>query len=259
MIGAGVPFKQSHRHYSHLFMFYPLHLVDAESAADRSLIEKSLEHWQSLKPALRGYSYTGAAAMSAWLGRNNDTDTYLNQFLEFRPGKTTGRFPIQANTMYVEAGPVIETPLSGAASLHEFLLQSWTPEPFGTHIRIFPAVPDKWKDVSFDKLLAEGAFEVSAARRDGKTKFVQIKSLAGAPCRVRTSLAESIVASGSRAFKVTTGKDQNGLPLTTIDLKKGETVLLTSGSDKLSPAQCVIESVAADPKRLNFYGSPKND
>lgn len=259
MIGAGVPFKQSHRHYSHLFMFYPLHLVDAESAADRPLIEKSLDHWQNLKPALRGYSYTGAAAMSAWLGRNNDTDAYLNQFLEFRPGKTTGRFPIQANTMYVEAGPVIETPLSGAASLHEFLLQSWTLEPFGTHIRVFPGVPDKWKDASFDKLLAEGAFEVSAVRRDGKTKFVQIKSLAGAPCRVRTGLAEPIVATGSRKFTVNAGKDHNGLPLTTIDLRQGETVLLTSAADKLSPVQCIIEPVAANPKRLNFYGSPKQD
>jgi alpha-L-fucosidase 2 len=259
MIGAGVPFEQSHRHYSHLFMFYPLHLVDPESSADRPLIEKSFDHWQSLKPALRGYSYTGAAAMSAWLGRNTDTDTLLNQFLEFREGKAVGRFPITANTMYTEAGPVIETPLSGAASLHEFVLQGWSMEPFGTHIRVFPAVPDRWKDVSFHKLLAEGAFEVSAVRRDGKTRFVQIKSLAGAPCRVRTSLGEPVSAHGGRKFKVSTGKDHNGLPLTTIDLRKSETVLLTSAGDNLSPADCVIEPVAADPKRLNFYGSPKPD
>jgi len=197
--------------------------------------------------------------MSAWLGRNNDTDTYLNQFLEFREGRAVGRFPIRANTMYTEAGPVIETPLSGAASLHEFVLQSWSVDPFGTHIRVFPALPDAWKDVSFDKLLAEGAFEVSAVRRDGKTKFVQITSLAGAPCLVRTSLEEPIVAHGDRAFKVTTGKDHNGLPLTTIDLRKGETVLLASEKDKLPPSQLKIEPVAAQPGRLNFYGSPKPD
>jgi alpha-L-fucosidase 2 len=259
MVGTGVPFKESHRHYSHLFMFYPLHLVDPESPADRPLMQQSLDHWQSLKPALRGYSYTGAAAMSAWLGRNNDTDKYLHQFLEFREGKAVGRYPIRANTMYTEAGPVIETPLSGAASIHEFLLQSWSMDTFGTHIRVFPAVPDSWKDVSFHKLLAEGAFEISAARRDGKTKWVQIRSLAGAPCRVRTGLENPVAVSGSRKFQIVTAKDQNGLPLTTIDLRKGETILFASEGEKLSRRDLMIEPVAPDPRQLNFYGSPKSD
>jgi hypothetical protein len=112
--------------------------------------------------------------------------------------------------------------------------------------------------VSFDKLLAEGAFEVSAVRRDGRTKFVQIKSLGGAPCRVRTGLEEPVAASGSRNFKVETGKDHNGLPITTIDLRKGETVLLVSGKEKPAAGDLVIAPVAPQPNRLNFYGSPKN-
>jgi len=155
--------------------------------------------------------------------------------------------------MYTEAGPVIETPLSAAASIHELVLQSWSMQPFGTHIRVFPAVPDSWKDVSFDKLLAEGAFEVSAVRREGKTQFVQIKSLAGSPCRVSTSLSGTVVASGARKFKVTTETDDSQ-PVTVIDLKKGETVLLTSAADHLSPENLKIEPVAAQAGRENFYG-----
>jgi hypothetical protein len=173
---------------------------------------------------------------------------YLNQFLD--------KGFIKPNTMYTEAGPVIETPLSCAASIHEIVLQSWSMKPFGTHIRIFPAVPDSWKDVSFDKLLAEGAFEVSAARRDGKTKFVQIKSLAGAPCRVSTGLAGKIIASGAREFKVTT-EIEDGQPVSNIDLKKGETVILSAEGERLSPDDFKIEPVAAQPGRSNFYGSPK--
>ena len=216
MVGKGVPFDQSHRHFSHLFMVYPLHLIDPQSATARPLIEKSVDHWLSMKTALRGYSFTGASAMSAWLGRKTDVVPYLDQFLEFREGKTTTRFPVRANTMYTEAGPVIETPLSGAATIHEIVLQSWSMQTFGTHIRVFPAVPDNWKDVSFDKLLAEGAFEVSAVRRDGKTRCVQITSLAGAPCRVSTSLEGKIVASGIREFKITTDTENNQ-PVTVID------------------------------------------
>jgi alpha-L-fucosidase 2 len=247
MIGAGQPFAESHRHYSHLFSIYPLHLVDPQSAADRPLIEKSLDHWKSMPAKWRGYSYTGSSAMSSWLGRKDDAVSLLNKFLDTF---------VKPNTMYTEAGPVIETPLSCAASIHELLLQSWSKETFGTHIRVFPAVPDAWKDASFDKLLAEGAFEVSASRRDRKTRFVRIKSLAGAPCRVSSSLEGKVAASGSREFKIAT-EIEDGQPVTVIDLKKGETVLLTSADQKLSPDDLVIEPVAPQAGRLNYYGSPK--
>jgi hypothetical protein len=259
MIGAGVPFAQSHRHFSHLLMVYPLHVVDPESPEQKPLIIKTLNHWHSMPEALRGYSYTGGGAISAWVGNSDQIVPMLNKFLEFREGMGGTRYNLKANTMYTEAGPVIETPLAGAATIHEMVLQSWSMDPFGTHIRVFPALPAGWKDVSFDKLLAEGAFEVSAVRKGGKTKFVQIKSLAGAPCRVRTGLEGDIVASGSRTFIVETGKDKNGLPIATIDLKKGETVLLTSAGETLSPGELTIEPVAAQPNRLNFYGSAKAD
>jgi hypothetical protein len=259
LIGAGQPLAISHRHFSHLLMVYPLHLVDPQSPADRPLIEKSVDHWLGLKSALRGFSYTGAAAMSAWLGRNNDIVPYLDQFLEFRPGKTATRFPVRANTLYTEAGPVIETPLACAAAINEIVLQSWSMTPFGTHIRVFPAVPDAWKDVAFEDMRAEGAFLVSASRRNGKTQFVQITSLAGAPCRVETSLEGEVIATGARPFKVTTETDPDGHRLTVVDLKKGETVLLTSAAANLSADALTLRPVADQTGIANFYGSPKND
>ena len=158
--------------------------------------------------------------------------------------------------MYIEAGPVIETPLSGAASIQQIVLQSWSMDTFGTHIRVFPAVPDSWTNAAFDKLLAEGAFEVSAVRKNGRTEFVQIKSLAGNPCRVETGLEGTVVASGDRKFNVTTETDRDGHPITVIDLKKGETVLLTSAEENLSPDDLKIEAVNA-PGIENYYGSPK--
>jgi alpha-L-fucosidase 2 len=91
---------------------------------------------------------------------------------------------VQPNTMYYEAGPVIETPLSGAQSLHDMLCQSW-----GGVIRIFPAVPAAWADVTLDDFRTQGAFLVSAVRRAGVTTFVKVHSLAGEPCRVRTGIA----------------------------------------------------------------------
>jgi len=59
------------------------------------------------------------------------------------------------------------------------LLQDW-----GGALRVFPAVPTAWTDAAFDRLRADGAFLVSAVRRDGRTAWVRIESLAGEPCRL---------------------------------------------------------------------------
>ena len=102
-------------------------------------------------------------------------------------------FPVRANTMYTEAGPVVETPLSGSQSLYDMLCQSW-----GGVIRIFPAVPAAWADVTLDDFRTQGAFLVSAVRRAGGTRFVKVHSLAGEPCRV--AVRSLIPAHGPAVF-----------------------------------------------------------
>jgi len=248
MIGRGVPLTQSHRHFSHLLMFYPLHLEDPDSPSARPLLEKSLDHWIHFEGALQGYSFTGASAMSSWLRRRGPNVELLGQFLD--------RF-VKPNTMYLEAGPVIETPLAGAAAVHEIVLQSWSIEPFGTRIRPFPAVPDVWRDATIHNMLAEGAFLVSAARREGRTRWVRVTSLAGNPCRVETGLEGPVAASGARPFAVTTEPDSNGRMITTVDLRKGESVLLYPVQQPPSRDDLAVAAVAPQPDRLNWFGSRK--
>jgi hypothetical protein len=140
--------------------------------------------------------------------------------------------------MYVEAGPVIETPLSAAASLHDMLLTSW-----GDAIRVFPAVPDAWPDVCFHKLRAQGAFLVSARREAGKTRFIYIESLAGEPCRLITDMPDP-AAHGVNVKKLGSGEYE-------IALKKGQAVLLTpDGADET----CSITPVADQQDKEHFYG-----
>lgn len=54
----------------------------------------------------------------------------------------------------------------------------------GGVIRLFPAVPEAWKEISFRTLRAEGAFLVSADRAEGRVKEVTIVPEAGGPCRL---------------------------------------------------------------------------
>ena len=155
-IGRDVPYANSHRHYSHLLAAYPLYLLNREDAADSAQIKQSLDYWQSKAGAHQGYSLTGASSISSALGNGNDALNYLNGLF--------GRF-LSVNTLYRESGPVIETPLSGAQSIHDMLLQSW-----GDKIRVFPAVPDAWQDVAYYDFRTEGAFTVSASRRAGRRR-----------------------------------------------------------------------------------------
>jgi alpha-L-fucosidase 2 len=188
MIGAGVPFAKSHRHYSHLLMVYPLHLVTGDTPAERALIERSLRHWIGFAGALQGYSFTGAASIAALLGLGDEALGYL--------GELVRRF-LKPSTMYKESGPVIETPLSGAQTIHDLLCQSW-----GGVIRVFPAVPAAWPDVTLHDFRTEGAFLLTAVRRGGVTSFVRLRSLAGEPCRLRHSIAGPVEVRGEHCGRV---------------------------------------------------------
>ncbi|MER6012232.1 glycosyl hydrolase family 95 catalytic domain-containing protein [Streptomyces bluensis] len=218
MIGADTPYAQSHRHYSHLLMVYPLYLVNWDQPEQRALIEKSVAHWHALTGAHRGYSYTGAASLYAMMGRGDTALSYLKKFFD-----PTTRYPCRANTHYTEAGPVIETPLSASQSLHDMLCQSW-----GGVVRVFPAVPDSWADVTFHDFRTQGAFLVSAARTGGVTRFVRVRSLAGEPLELRHGLTggpvTALLDDGSPAR--TRPTDDGTLA---IDLPKGREVLLYAG------------------------------
>ena len=52
-------------------------------------------------------------------------------------------------------------------------------------VRIFPAVPESWKDVEFSSLRAEGAFLVSATRSHGQVYEVRIVAEKGGRIRLQ--------------------------------------------------------------------------
>jgi len=233
MRGRGAPWNRSHRHYSHLLMIYPLYLVNVEQGpAARALIKKSTKHWIDLEGRLMGYSYTGASSLSAVLGNGNEALRYLKGLESY----------LQPNGLYKEAGPVMETPLSAAQSIHDMLIQSW-----GDKIRVFPAMPDAWPDAQFYHLRTEGAFLISAARRDGKTLFVQVESLAGEPCRIRPGIKGKVRVTGSRSFQL----KQVSPGVYDLDLRKGEYAILSAGTDI---SGITIKPVPADKDKCNSFG-----
>ncbi|MCC8145386.1 MAG: DNRLRE domain-containing protein, partial [Bacteroidales bacterium] len=186
----------SHRHYSHLFMLYPYHMVSWEDSEEQAaLLNTSLSKWNGNQ----GYSRTGKAAMLASKGDGNGALSQMTTFFDTY---------IKPNTLYAETGPVIETPLAAVSTLHEFYMQDW-----GDRIRVFYGLPTSWKEASFINMRAKGAFLVSATRKSGKTVFIQIESEKGGPCRLQTGMP------GNNIYVV--DMDGNEIPFNLINSENG--------------------------------------
>jgi hypothetical protein len=64
-------------------------------------------------------------------------------------------------------------------------------------IKIFPAIPNSWKEISFSKLGAEGAFLVDATLQQGKLHEVKIKSLKGHSCLLEVEAGNDYILTSS--------------------------------------------------------------
>ena len=126
------------------------------------------------------------------------------------------------------------------------LLQSW-----GGKIRILPAMPEKWKEASFDQLRTQGAFLVSAVRKNGETQWVKIKSLAGEPCVLKIpGWTKAIQADKGRQLTISAMPDNEFA----VDLKINEEVLLVpENQTKITAVEPVVHSVETQ----NLYGLRK--
>ena len=213
-IGANIAFAKSHRHWSHLMMVHPLHIMDVNDPANRDLLIKSIHHWLKVENSRQifGWSQAAAASLYATLGDGDNAIASIHQHMSNK------RF-VRSNTMYIEGSPVIECSIVLARSLQDMLLQSHS-----NLIRIFPAVPSAWSNAVFRDLRAEGAFLLSAERKAGKTQWVRVKSLAGEPCRIQFD-----------------GKIQE------LHLKQGEEIVLGDGPFAVAP-------IPTDNDAINPWG-----
>jgi hypothetical protein len=105
---------------------------------------------------------------------------------------------VLANRMTLREGPqALDAQRLGRAAeaLHLALLQSNPPSPGGDPVlHVFPAWPKEF-DASFE-LAARGAFVVRSSIKGGRIEFVELKSLAGAACRLRNPWSGGAMVGG---------------------------------------------------------------
>jgi len=175
MLAPGFPYKESHRHFSHLMGYHPLGLIDfSNGEAEKNIIENTLKNLEAKgSQAWTGYSFS-------WLG-----NLYARAFKGDKAAKALRTFAqcfclknsFHVNGDQCKAGHsgftyrpfTLEGNFAFASAIQEMLLQSHTPA-----IKLFPAIPGEWKNVRFEKLRARGAFLVSARLENGIVKEIEI-------------------------------------------------------------------------------------
>ncbi len=184
----GFPYNASHRHFSHAMAIHPLGLLDySQGEKARKIIDATLQKLKDNGPDWWcGYSYSWFANMSARAMKGEDARDALRTFAECfcltNGFHANGDQSQSGKSKFTYRPFTLEGNFAFAAALQEMLLQSHTGK-----IHIFPALPNDWKDLSFEKLRAEGAFIVSASLRGGKLAHAEIMAEQGGTLQVINS------------------------------------------------------------------------
>lgn len=218
-LGTDRTSSDNHQHFSHLLMIHPLFLVNIDQNSTMDVMRRSFE--RALGTAGPGQRQAmvqaHAGPIGAALGLGDETLQSLRLM----------QADLYPNGLWYES-PCIESTLAAAAIIQDMLIQSWSDpalEQTGP-IRIFPALPSEWHDVEFHRLRTEGAFLVSARRKNGNTSWIGIESLAGEPCLIQPNLPGDFRIEGGRGHTVETVAPG----VFRIDLRKGESIRILPDS-----------------------------
>ena len=176
----GVPYVESHRHFSHLMAFHPLGLIDiSKGESDKKIIENTLRNLEKIGPDYWcGYSYSWEGNLYARAFEGEKAAEALRIFASCFCLKNSfhanGDQCKADHSTFTYRPFTLEGNFAFASAIQEMLIQSHT----GV-VKIFPAIPADWKNLSFTKLRTYGAFLVSARMKNGAVSEVEITAEKG--------------------------------------------------------------------------------
>lgn len=188
LVAENFPYESSHRHFSHLLAIHPLGLIDySNSEKDKQIINQSIVALEKYGPdTWCGYSYSWLSIFKARMFDGEGAAEALRIFSDcfcLKNGfHANGDQSNTGKSKFTYRPFTLEGNMAFAAGIQEMLLQSHT----GV-IHVFPAIPKSWKDVSFHKLRAIGAFLVNAELKNGKITQISILSEKGGNIKIKNS------------------------------------------------------------------------
>lgn len=202
---SGMDLIESHRHHSHLGGIYPFATIDMNDPQQRQIVQNSLTVWR----------YRGAGGWSGWcvpwasilLARTGQTEAAVNWLHYWKDNYTNegrgtlhnannngtsvmgapnwDREPLNREIMQLDGG------FGALNAVLELLVQSRE-----DGIYVLPDRPRNWRELSFDHIRTEGAFQIGATVNEGRLLEIRVKSLADGPLRLLHGLGEAYLLNG---------------------------------------------------------------
>jgi alpha-L-fucosidase 2 len=223
LFAPGLPYLGSHRHFSHLMAIHPLSLIDySGSDDDRKTIDLTIANLEANgSDWWTGYSFAWLGNIYARAFRGDDAAEALRIFAECfclpNSFHANGDQSKSGKSKFLYRPFTLEGNFAFASGIQEMLLQSHT----GV-VRIFPAIPDSWSDVSFTTLRAEGAFLISASKKNGRVTAVTVTSERGGTIVLENPFGKERYQRDARV-----SESDGNLAIT---LRKGERITLSVNS-----------------------------
>jgi alpha-L-fucosidase 2 len=181
----GVPYDESHRHFSHLIAYHPLGLVDwSKGEKDQEIIKSTIATLDKVGPDYWcGYSWSWLGNIKARAFDGQGAAEALKIFaLDFclrNSFHVNGDQSGTGKSKMTYRPFTLEGNFAFASGIQEMLIQSHT-----GIVHLFPAIPEEWKEVSFNKLRTEGAFLISSVMNKGEITEVNILSEKGGELKI---------------------------------------------------------------------------
>lgn len=216
----GFSYDQSHRHFSHAMAIHPLGLLDwNQGEKSQQIIKATIKKLQDYGPDYwTGYSYSWFGNMKARAfdgdGAARELRTFAECFCLRNTFHANGDQTKTGKSKFTYRPFTLEGNFAFAAGIQEMLLQSHT-----GIIRVFPAIPSDWSNVSFDNLRAMGAFLISAEKQNGKITKLRIYPEQGGTLRLASPFGTDEAVVTGNAGDVT---NEDGI--LSFETRKGEWV-----------------------------------
>lgn len=200
MFAASLPYNESHRHFSHVMAIHPLGLIRWEDgAASQQIIRNSLALLDRIGPDWWcGYSYAWLGSLKArakdGTGAREALHTFASAFCSPNSFHLNGDQTKSGKSKFTYRPFTLEGNFAFAAGLQEMLIQS-----YAGFIEVFPAIPTAWNTARFTDLRTEGAFLVSAQKRDGMVKELTVKSEKGGTTRLKLPFSKYGIQASKQA------------------------------------------------------------
>lgn len=224
-VAKDFPLNESHRHFSHVMAFHPPGLLDFNDENDKQIIEKSILRMENNGTSQWcGYSFSWLANIYARMYRGEDAarvlQTFSSCFCSPNSFHLNGDQCKAGHSSFTYDPFTLEGNFAFASGIQEMLIQS-----HNGIIRIFPAVPAEWKNISFENLRTEGAFLVSAKKENGILDSFSINATEGGIARIKLPFPTFFISSSKKMERIESSNQKELI----LKFEKGGTAVIRNG------------------------------